>query len=135
MSSFSRSKRLSFTTTFRRPIASMISSAWRSAPAPIESIAITAPTPKMIPSIARNERSAWWRRLSMPELSDFAQVDHEPGPDGAPARADACVSLALGSRSAITSPGGEAAPDDDAARCSGAPCVTSTASKPLPLRR
>ncbi len=80
VSSFSRSKRLSFTTTFRRPIASMISSAWRSAPAPIESIAITAPTPKMIPSIARSERSAWWRRLSMPELSDSRRSITSPAP-------------------------------------------------------
>ena len=68
-SSFSRSKCLSFTTTFRSPMASMISRAWRSAPAPIDSIAITAPTPKMIPSMARNERSAWWRRLSRPDES------------------------------------------------------------------
>ena len=62
--SLSRSNTLSFTSTLRRPMASMISRASRSAPAPMESMAMTAPTPKMIPSMESTERSAWLRRLS-----------------------------------------------------------------------
>ena len=114
-SSFSRSKRLSFTTTLRRPIASMISRAWRSAPAPIESIAITAPTPKMMPSMARNERSAWWRRLSRPEPS--ASRESITGP-ASPARPTSGRprerASRVGSRRATTSPGREALVDHDA---------------------
>jgi hypothetical protein len=42
---------------FLRPIVSMSCKLSRSAPAPIESMAMTAPTPKIMPSMVRNVRS------------------------------------------------------------------------------
>ena len=42
----------------------MMSSAWRSAPAPIDSMAITAPTPKIMPSMVSAERSLCAARFS-----------------------------------------------------------------------
>src|SRR5262249_32218523 len=58
----------SLTMTLRRPIVSMIRRLSFSAPAPIESMAITAPTPKIIPSIVRNVRSLWVYRLPKARL-------------------------------------------------------------------
>ena len=133
MSSFSRSKRLSFTTTLRRPIASMISRAWRSAPAPIESMAMTAPTPKMIPSMARKERSAWWRRLERPEASASRGSITGPPPPAAES-AGPRARFSVGSRSAITSPA--ARPESSTTRemlCR--PIAISTGRKPPPSRR
>ncbi len=45
----------------------MLSSACRSAPAPIDIMAITAPTPKIMPSMVRAERSLCAARLSSAE--------------------------------------------------------------------
>src|SRR5881628_1170417 len=48
---------------FLRPIESMTLIDSASAPAPIDSIEMTAPTPKMIPSIVRSVRSLWRKRM------------------------------------------------------------------------
>src|SRR5437867_1351364 len=48
---------------FRRPIESMTFIDSASAPAPIDSIEMTAPTPKMIPSIVKSVRSLWRTRM------------------------------------------------------------------------
>src|SRR5688572_19916972 len=53
------------TITLRRPRRPMASSAFSSAPAPMESMAMTAPTPKIIPSIVSDVRSLWRLRLVM----------------------------------------------------------------------
>ena len=50
------------------PIAENRSRTCFCAPLPIASIAITAPTPMMMPSIARNERSLFASRLLRPTL-------------------------------------------------------------------
>ena len=48
---------LAWMMMFRIPKFSITLRLSRSAPAPIDSIAITAPTPKIIPSMVRNDRS------------------------------------------------------------------------------
>src|SRR3981081_2504537 len=48
---------------FESPIRWIICCAFFSAPAPIESIAMTAPTPKIIPSMVSADRSLWTARL------------------------------------------------------------------------
>ena len=60
------------TMTFRTPSCSMkaMTSCW--APAPIDSMATTAPTPKIIPSIVSSERILRERRLSIPCASSGA---------------------------------------------------------------
>ena len=55
---------LARTRTLRRPSRSMSASASRSAPAPIDSMAITAPTPKIMPSMVSAERSLCAARLA-----------------------------------------------------------------------
>src|SRR6266487_6059573 len=52
------------TMMLRRPICLINCRAWSSAPAPMESIEITAPTPKMIPSMVSSERNLRFVRLS-----------------------------------------------------------------------
>src|SRR5262245_11279893 len=58
----------SLTMTLRKPIVSMIRRLSFSAPAPIESMAITAPTPNIIPSIVRKVRSLCVYRLPKARL-------------------------------------------------------------------
>ena len=62
------------TITLRTPSCSMnaITCCW--APAPIDSIATTAATPKIMPSIVSSERSLWMRRLSRPSCRSCSHV-------------------------------------------------------------
>jgi len=60
--------------TLRTPRRSIISSACFSAPAPIDSIAITAPTPKIMPSIVSADRSLWTERLLTALSNDSPNV-------------------------------------------------------------
>src|SRR5688572_27970572 len=62
------------TMTLRTPSCSMNAIACYSAPAPMESIATTAATPKIIPSIVSRARSLWERRLSRPSRSSSATL-------------------------------------------------------------
>ncbi len=62
------------TMTFRTPSCSMKAITCCCAPAPIDSIATTAATPKIIPSIVRSERSLWTRRLSRPNCRSCSHV-------------------------------------------------------------
>ena len=57
------------TIRLRTPIASITAITCCCAPAPIESIATTAATPKIMPSIVSSERSLWAKRLSTPIAS------------------------------------------------------------------
>src|SRR5687768_15604177 len=59
---------LALTITLRRPRRPMASRAFCSAPAPIDSIAITAPTPKIMPSMVRPVRSLCVARLPNAEV-------------------------------------------------------------------
>ena len=58
---------LARTRTLRSPSRSIEARAWRSAPAPIDIMAMTAPTPKIMPSMVRAERSLCAARLSSAE--------------------------------------------------------------------
>ncbi len=60
-------KLLARTSTLRSPRRSIEARAWRSAPAPIDIMAITAPTPKIMPSMVSAERSLCAARLSSAE--------------------------------------------------------------------
>lgn len=51
------------------PIAEMLLSTWAFAPAAMASMAMTAPTPMIMPSTARNERNLFPRRLNTATLS------------------------------------------------------------------
>src|SRR6185436_10989066 len=64
------------TITLRRPSRPMASSAFCSAPAPIDSIAMTAPTPKIMPSIVSAVRSLCVPRLprAVRKVSGFAFI-------------------------------------------------------------
>src|SRR5687768_6919850 len=59
---------LALTITLRRPRRPMASSAFCSAPAPIDSMAITAPTPKIMPSMVSPVRSLCVARLPKAEV-------------------------------------------------------------------
>src|SRR5688500_4589067 len=62
------------TITLRTPSCSMnaITCCW--APAPIDSMATTAATPKIMPSMVNSDRSLWTRRLSKPSCRSCSQV-------------------------------------------------------------
>ncbi len=60
-------KVLARTRTLRNPSRSIVARAWRSAPAPMDIMAITAPTPKIMPSMVSAERSLCAARLSSAE--------------------------------------------------------------------
>ena len=60
------------TITLRTPSCSMKAMTSCCAPAPIDSIATTAATPKIMPSMVSSERSLRERRLSMPCASSGA---------------------------------------------------------------
>src|ERR1700710_1628310 len=84
--SFSSSslKFLARTSRLRSPSRSIEASAWRSAPAPIDIMAITAPTPKIMPSMVSAERSLCAARLSSAErkaswgVMGLLSADHQP---------------------------------------------------------
>src|SRR4029079_10786260 len=79
MRSASRVGSRSCTITLRMPRASISSSACFSAPAPMESMAITAPTPNTMPSMVRKARRRWARRLSRPLANDSRRSISAPG--------------------------------------------------------
>ena len=105
------------TIRLRTPSCSMNAITSCCAPAPIDSIATTAATPKIMPSIVSSERSLWARRLSSPSRSSGrksrsgrrwdTRAAHRVGCGAGRAgrrRLAACRAQASGSTSAISSP-------------------------------
>ena len=109
------------TIRLRTPSCSMNAITSCCAPAPIDSIATTAATPKIIPSIVSSDRSLCARRFSRPSISSgrksvdqrCVRVAHFGGPDAVGSGPADEVLRALGgdvsgSMSAMTSPSFEA---------------------------